>query len=321
MPTYVPAHTLTPHPQDTSSDTDSAYDDNDASSATTSLRSAVFDYHFQNGRRYHAYRKGEYWGPNDEQQSDNLDILHHICTLTLEGQLFLAPIPENPQRVLDVGTGTGIWAIDFADQYPSAQVIGTDLSPIQPSNVPMNLYFEVDDACDEWVFTKESFDYIHVRAMYGSVADWQKFYGQVMLHLKPGGYFEQLEMGVVPKSDDDTVGPDTIFAQWGQVSLAAGDAFGKSLRCVDESKAGLIAAGFEDVVEHRFKWPIGGWTKDPNLKEIGKYNRLHWEQGIEGWCVFLLTNYLGWSKTEVDIYLAKMRNMLRDRKVHAYQDM
>lgn len=35
--------------------------------------------------------------------------------------------------MLDLGTGTGIWAIDFADEYPSANVIGTDLSPIQPT--------------------------------------------------------------------------------------------------------------------------------------------------------------------------------------------
>ena len=69
-------------------------------------------------------------GPNDEQQADNLDIgyvfkleaicdqiadiltnSHHIFTLLLDGKLFLAPIHEKPQRALDVGTGTGIWAM------------------------------------------------------------------------------------------------------------------------------------------------------------------------------------------------------------------
>jgi hypothetical protein len=33
--------------------------------------------------------------------------------MTLYDQLFLAPIKPNPQNVLDIGTGTGIWFIDF----------------------------------------------------------------------------------------------------------------------------------------------------------------------------------------------------------------
>lgn len=66
-------------------------------------------------------------GPNDEQQSDLMDIgyiqpcmcfvlllmsiSHHTSTLMLDGKLFLAPIDKKPQRCLDVGTGTGIWAM------------------------------------------------------------------------------------------------------------------------------------------------------------------------------------------------------------------
>jgi methylase of polypeptide subunit release factors len=83
------------------------------------------------------------------------------------------------QNVLDLGTGTGIWAIDFADQFPSAMVIGTDLSPTQPTWVPPNLKFEIEDFTEEWTFKSDEFDYIHMRSLYGCVADWPRFHQEV----------------------------------------------------------------------------------------------------------------------------------------------
>lgn len=71
--------------------------------------------------------------------------------LAWDNKLHESPLNE-PHRILDIGTGTGIWAIDMADQYPIAEVVGTDLSPIQPSWVPTNCRFEVDDATLEWTF-------------------------------------------------------------------------------------------------------------------------------------------------------------------------
>lgn len=71
---------------------------------------------------------------------------------------------------------------DVADQFPSAHVIGFDLSPTQPTWVAPNVRFEVNDACaSDWAYPKNSFDYIHVRGMYGSVADWPSFYKQAMV--------------------------------------------------------------------------------------------------------------------------------------------
>lgn len=44
-----------------------------------------------------------------------MDLLHHIYALILDGELYMAPIKSHPERVLDLGTGTGIWAMDFAE--------------------------------------------------------------------------------------------------------------------------------------------------------------------------------------------------------------
>ena len=49
--------------------------------------------------------------PNDEKEMDRLDIMHKMTEVALGGKLNLAPIMSKPRRILDIGTGTGIWAI------------------------------------------------------------------------------------------------------------------------------------------------------------------------------------------------------------------
>ena len=51
--------------------------------------------------------------PNDEGEQDRLDLYHHMFLMVQGGKLYTAPL-NKPHRVLDVGTGTGNWAIDFA---------------------------------------------------------------------------------------------------------------------------------------------------------------------------------------------------------------
>jgi hypothetical protein len=77
---------------------------------TDSLASSILNHRMENGRQYHAYRDGSYWGPNDELAKEILDFAHHMYLLTLDQKLHLAPI-QSPQTILDCGTGTGIWAI------------------------------------------------------------------------------------------------------------------------------------------------------------------------------------------------------------------
>ncbi|TKA51338.1 hypothetical protein B0A55_11958, partial [Friedmanniomyces simplex] len=127
-------------------DADSALG-SDTESATTTLSESIYNYRREHGRTYHAYKDGKYIFPNDAREADRLDLQHHIFRLTFGNRLYFSPVKE-PKRALDIGTGTGLWAVEFADAHPDCEVIGIDLSPGQPTLVPPNLKFLIDDAED-----------------------------------------------------------------------------------------------------------------------------------------------------------------------------
>lgn len=92
------------------------------------------------------------------------------------GKSWRSPV-KDPKRVVDLGTGTGIWALEFADEFPQCDVLGNDLSPVQPRWVPTNVRFEVDDIEAPWTYS-EKFDFIHCRSLYAAIKDWPKLVKQ-----------------------------------------------------------------------------------------------------------------------------------------------
>lgn len=115
--------------------------------------------------------------PYSQEEAERLELMHSIFTMTTDGYLHLAPINWHPQRILDIGCGTGTWCIEMADAYPSAEVVGVELSPSQPMLVPPNLTFQIDEFDDEWTYSR-SFDYIHARLLAGRVRDWPRLMRQ-----------------------------------------------------------------------------------------------------------------------------------------------
>lgn len=124
--------------------------------------------------------------------------------------------------MLDLGCGTGIWAVDVANKYPEAFVIGVDLAKIQPFNRPQNCDFYAPcDFEDRWALGEDHWDVIHMQMGCGSVISWSSLYRRVFMHLRPGGWFEQVEIDFTPRCEDGSLVHTSMhkWYQWFQEAM------------------------------------------------------------------------------------------------------
>ncbi|KAK1765223.1 S-adenosyl-L-methionine-dependent methyltransferase [Phialemonium atrogriseum] len=292
-------------------------------SETVSLTESIYEFQKENGRTYHAYRAGMYHYPNDTPEVDRLEFQYDILKVILDGRNYLAPwSQENPPRkVLDIATGTGCWAIDMGDEFPEAQIIGTDLSPIQNNLVPPNVQFVIDDATDEWPKSPDwsDFCYIHTRVTMGC---WSDMLNQVIRpafdHLRPGGYLESQELMGLLECDDGTVAPTNHFKQWCDDIVEASIAADRPLPFADSMKRWYEEAGFVDVQEKVYKVPINRWPGVQKLKMLGEMFHANMESGLQAFSYALLHRVKGMSQEEIEVSLVNVRKDMADQHVHAY---
>ncbi|KAK1991507.1 S-adenosyl-L-methionine-dependent methyltransferase [Colletotrichum falcatum] len=292
-------------------------------SSTTSVSSSIWDFRLENGRTYHSYKDGAYAGPNDEQELDRLDLQHALFLRSFDGRLGTAPPNDKGAkvgRVLDVGTGSGIWAIDFGEEHPEAVVRGVDLSPTAASFVPANVTFEVDDIEEPWLYSQK-WNYIHSRMMTGAIRNWEKYIQRCFDNLAPGGYLELNEGDIVPHSDDGTLSAECSLMKAVRLLSESLVILGSPYEDLGRLEGVMKSVGFEDVQVKRFKWPTNSWPKDPKYKELGAWNYENVSPNWEGFLMAPLTRALEWTKEEVLVLAMEARKDCGNKNIHAYFKM
>ncbi|KAI1445715.1 S-adenosyl-L-methionine-dependent methyltransferase [Annulohypoxylon stygium] len=288
------------------------------SADSISMSEDVRDYVFENSRRYHKYSEGRYHFPNDDAEQEREDMQHAMVILLCDGKLHFAPL-DDPKSILDLGTGTGIWAIDMGDQYPAAEILGVDLSPIQPLWVPQNVQFLVDNVEEEWVQAPNSLDYIHARQMAPSIRDWPRIIAEAFKALKPGGWLEIQDLKCRAGCDDGTMREDDVLA--GFADTLAQALVKLDIDCIESVEnyaRWLREAGFMNVKEVKMKAPLGTWPTDPHQKKVGLYNRNMIYDGLHGFTIRPFTHGLGWTPEEVEVYLIDVRKAILNSEAHIY---
>lgn len=173
--------------------------------------------------------------------------------------LYSAPLSQSPNlRVVDIGCGPGSWAVAFATEHPDSHVLGIDITLPQPKSAPQNCSFMVADAEGDWSFATEPFDLIYGRMLINSIRDWPRLLTRCLRHLKPGGWLELSDGAHRFFAEDGCGEADSPVLRWWRVvfqesSRSNGIDIDDTYRHAQQMRD----AGFTDVRERVFEWPVG----------------------------------------------------------------
>ncbi|KAK0638519.1 S-adenosyl-L-methionine-dependent methyltransferase [Cercophora newfieldiana] len=221
--------------------------------------------------------------------------------------LLKSPIPPStptPLRVLDLGTGTGIWASEFAAEHPHASVLGIDLFP--PSYpAPPNCTFAVlnaEGSDAEWdaVIPPGTFDLVHTRMFLMTLRNPRDVLRKIFRALRPGGRVEFQEKQD-PYRSDDPAEQDSAILRHSRLRIEAAKKCGLDRTITQKIPGWMGELGFEGVEAEEKRIPIGGWMEegDEAIKVAGEKWRECIAWGTLGFAKKIFMEGLGWSEEQV----------------------
>ena len=201
-----------------------------------------------------------------EQQAAGLAELMH-------NKVIHAPL-VNPQRLLDIGCGTGAVTYHLSQTFPSAPTIyGIDLSPVPPirSETPPNIAYIQGDVRQlskiDARLASGSFDYIFSRLLICGMTNWASYLSNTVIPLlKPGGWAEAQELDYVWYKNGAEISADW---RWLKVINEGAQKKGLDLHCGSHMAGLMQKAGLVDVSVRRYAVPFGTWG-EPESRRIGK---------------------------------------------------
>ncbi|KAJ4245552.1 hypothetical protein NW762_014061 [Fusarium torreyae] len=238
--------------------------------------------------------------PNSQQEQDRNVIQHTVTIDVFRGQLHLSPIVSKPKRVLDVGTGPGIWAL--------------------PPYTRPNCSFTTMDITHDWDFAGGgSFDFIHVRQL-GDIHDKKKLIQSTFDNLKPGGWAEFTEWIAILQSPNRSLN-GTAFRKWNDLLEQGMHNFGSTLYYPNQFKPLLQETGFEHIIETRNGAPTNACYPGKKLQRIGHLMTQNWLLILEPLTMPVFTQALGWTPDEVKSFLVDVRREIGNTKYHSFMTL
>lgn len=195
--------------------------------------------------------------PKDDQEVNRLDFQHFLLRYALRGN-YVAPV-DRPLSILDVGTGTGRWAVEMATLFPDADVIGLDVVPPPADETslgglrPPNYTFVTGNVLEGLPFADASFGLVHQRLLVGAVPAerWPGVVQELVRVTQPGGWVELVEANIKVERGGPAL--DAIGA-WIYAGVAQR---GIQVALCDQVGRMLQEAGLAGVAQREVHLPLG----------------------------------------------------------------
>ncbi|KAI9469332.1 S-adenosyl-L-methionine-dependent methyltransferase [Zychaea mexicana] len=201
---------LSPTPPPTTSST--TY----SKSGSINSNHSVSDSIIRQGRAFHNVSESIYWLPNDDEEIDRLVGQHFALKTLFEGNVAkeILPTLENGAKILDVGCGPGTQIMDLATEFPDCELFGVDFCDVFPSDIrPPNVQFLHANVLERLPFDDNTFDFVNMRFFMLALRqeEWVIALKEIHRVLKPGGYFQSLEAGMMDRGNDFCLWVGDIF--------------------------------------------------------------------------------------------------------------
>lgn len=278
--------------------------------------------HHAYGRTYQGFRKWAYFLPCDDREQDRLDLFHRVITEARHGEGLLYSAHPPNGRIMDLGCGTGIWALDIANKNPQAHVVGIDLAPIQPHNGPPNCdFYSSFDYESLWEMGQNTWDIIHMQMASGSVVSWPSLYRRIFSHLRPGAVFEQVEIDFEPRCDDDNL-KDTAISAWYQYLKEATQ---RTMRPLAHNWRDTVNAlegvGFELLDHQVVGLPLNPWLHDERERTVARWYNLAFLESVYPFTLAPFTRVYGSSLDYIEKTAELVKRDANNSDLHVYNLM